>query len=286
MTITEVPPVRRKIIGNRLRELREACGKSVGEVAKLMGVSRAAAYRQETGHTAVSLADAEKYFRIYGVEGTLIAEHIASLVIGDRDGRGKKTPRNIKNSGSQIEVAELEDIADRFFHYAPMLIAGPLQCDEYIDVLFSPKYVGPVGSPGEIEQGYALRKTRRNILHREHRPQMTFILTEAALKYQIGSPDVMRSQARHMISLIRNNHIDVRIIPFSSGFITGMSRTVFLVEIGKDNPVRVAYYDLMSYGQLVEDDAIISLVREQFGRLLEVALPPEKTADLLESYYE
>lgn len=286
MTVAEAPPVRRKIIGNRLRELREASGMSVEEVAGLMGVSRAAAYRQETGHTSVSVADAEKYFRIYGVEDTPIAEHITTLVIGDKNGRWKKIPKGIRGTDSQVEVAELETIADRIFYYEPMIISGLLQSDEYIDALFSPRYVGSEWGEEEVRNGSTLRKKRKEILHREDRPRMTFILTEASLQYEVGSRSVMKAQAKHMIELIRNHRLDVRIVPFSAGFSVGMSKPSILVEIGHKNPVRVAYYDLISYGQLVEDDATISLTVEKFSALTEISLSPEKTAQLLENYYE
>lgn len=286
MTTTETPPVRRKIIGNRLRELREASGMSVEEVAKLMGVSRAAAYRQETGHTSVSVADAEKYMRTYGVEDTPIAEHIINLVVGDKNGRQKKIPKNIRDMGSQIEVAELEDIADRFLHYEPSMISGLIQSPEYISALFSPRYVGATWSTEDINRGITLRRARQEILYRDERPEMVFILSESALRYHVGDIGVMRSQAAHMVNLIRNHRIDVRIIPFTSGYVVGMSKPTILAEIGRKNPVRVAYYDMIRYGQLVEDDATISLTMEKFRMLMEVSLSPEKTADLLENYYE
>lgn len=285
MTTPEAPSVRRKIIGNRLRELREASGMSVEEVAKLMGVSRAAAYRQETGYTSVSVADAEKYIRVYGAEGAPIAEHIVSLVIGDKNNR-KKAPKEIKNYGSQVEIAELEVMADRFLHYEPLVISGLLQCDEYVDELFSPPYMDGDEDPDMIKRGIILRKERQEILYRENRPEMTFIMTEGALKYQVGGINVMRKQAVHMINLIRNYHIDIRILPFSSGYIVGMTKPSLLVEIGKENPVRVAYYNVIRYGHLVDDDATIVMTRDKFNVLLAASTSSEETADLLGSYYE
>lgn len=283
MTTPEAPSVRRKIIGNRLRELREASGMSVGAVASLLGVSRAAAYRQETGHTSVSVADAEKYIRVYNVEGTPIAEHIMNLVVGDKTRGWKKTPRSIRGTGSQIEVAELEDIADKIFQYDPGMILGPVQCPEYIDALFADR---PPEDTEMMERGIATRRERQKILYRPDRPEMTFIVTESSLKYQVGDLGVMKAQAAHLINLIRNHHVDVRIVPFSSGYIVGMTKPSILVEIGKENPVRVAYYDLNRYGQLVEDDDTIRDTEEKFASLMKASLSPKETANLLENYYE
>ncbi|MBQ6358857.1 MAG: helix-turn-helix domain-containing protein, partial [Clostridia bacterium] len=284
MSGNETPPVRRKIIGNRLRELREASGMSVEEVAGLMGVSRAAAYRQETGYTSVSVADAEKYFRIYGVEDTPIAEHIMTLVIGDKNGRWKKIPKSLKDSGSQIEMAELEDVADLIFGYEPLIIPGLLQSSEYIQALLQAPH-GVERFSGDIDATARLRERRQEILHRKDRPSMTFILTEAALRYRGGPSQTMKDQACHLINLIRVHGVEVRLLPFSTGFIAGMSRPTMIVEIGKSNPVRVAYYDLLNYGQLVEDESTIVRVMGKFRRVSEVSHSSEKTAQILENYY-
>lgn len=283
MAVNETPPVRRKIIGNRLRELREASGMSVEKVAGLMGVSRAAAYRQEAGHTSVSVADAEKYFRIYGVEDTPIAEHITTLVIGDKTSDLKKVPKEVKNYGPQAEVAELEEMATRIFHYEPMMIGGLLQCAEYMDASLL-----PLKSKNDevINLTISLRRKRQEILYRRNRPEMTFIMTEAALQYQVGSHEVMRSQTRHLIKLIREHRVDVRLLAFSSGFLPGMSQPSLLVEIGTQNPVSVAYYDAVHYGKLADAEAMVSLTREKFNTLKGHAEDPEKTAQILENYYE
>lgn len=286
MTATDTPPVRRKIIGNRLRGLREARGLSVDEVAVIMGVSRAAAYRQETGHTSVSLADVEKYFRIYEVQNTPIADHIAHLVIGDKMRGWRKTPKSLRTYGSQPEVAELEDIADSIIQYDPGMILGILQCSEYIDALYAS--VVPQGEqlPEEAERWISLRRERQELLYRDDRPRMTYLMTESALKYQVGSTFVMMKQAKHLIYLIREHRIDIRIIPFTSGFVVGMTKPSILVEIGKENPVKVAYYDLSRYGQLVEDEDTISMTEQKLNLLMRAALSPTKTAELLENYYE
>lgn len=281
--MTDVPPVRRKIIGNRLREMREANNLSVEQVAGLMGVSRATAYRQETGHTSVSLADAEKYVRIYRVEDTTIADHIINLVVGDKASDLKDIPRKLKNYGPQAEVAELEEMADLILQYEPMMVSGLLQCPEYME-----SFLLPLKSQKDemIDLTISLRRKRQKILYQSNRPTMTFVMTEAALQYQVGSLDVMRSQTHHLIRLIREHQVDVRLLRFSSGFTSGMSQPSLLVEMGAQNPVSVAYYDVVHYGILVDDEATVSLTRKKFDLLMNRAEAPEKTAQLLERYYE
>ncbi|MFB7858788.1 helix-turn-helix domain-containing protein [Rhodococcus qingshengii] len=274
------PSVRRIILGNRLRELRTSCGLDVEQVADMMGLSRAVAYRHEKGQSPVTPDEVMKYMHIYGFEGTVVADHIMDMV---REESGSwKFPKKIV-TWSQGEMAELESMASRLYHFEPMIINGLIQCDDYVN---ETNRHGSGFQKNLNKEFPSLRKKRQEILYRADRPQMTFITTEAAINFVVGSQKLMRKQLRHMLDLINDHGIDIRIIPFGAGFVPGVSRPSCLVEIGKEKPVVVAYLEIILYGQLIDDPEAVSLMRNKFDGLLNAALSPKETANMLEGYYE
>lgn len=275
------PSVRRVILGNRLREIREARGLGVEQVADMMGLSRAVAYRHEKGQSPVTLTEVKKYLKLYDVENTSVASHIIHMAVYEESGSWKQAPKKVI-TWSQGEIAELESMASKFLHFEPMIINGLIQGEEFIQALHEAGN-GFRRNPDHDSTG--LRIKRQSILFRKDRPQMTFITTESALQYHVGSVAVMKNQAMHMVNLISEHGIDIRIIPFSERFVPGFTRSAFLMEIGKENPVVVAYLEMILYGQLIDDEEKVSMIQNKFEGLMEAALTPSETKQLLENYY-
>lgn len=281
MSVSDGPSVRRVILGNRLRELREARGMSVEEVAQLMGQSRPKSYRHETGATPVSVEEVRKYLAIYDVENTMVASHILQMAVHDDSAPWRHIPKKIV-TWSQGEVAELESMASRFLHFEPMIINGLIQCGDYVEAINN---AGNGFCNDTSKEFPSIRKSRQEILYRENRPEMVFITTEASIRFSPGGDHLMQKQTKHMVNLIRDHGIDIRIIPFGAGLVPGTSRPAFLAEIGKQDPVVVAYVEIVLYGQLIDDTEAVSLVRNKFDSLLDAALSPQETAHLLENYH-
>src|SRR5690606_20640620 len=85
----------------------------------------------ETGHTATSKEDAERYMRTYNVQDPELAQRIIDLArTSRRKGCWWEGYRGVADV-VQVEVADLEDLADSLCNYEPMFVPALLQTEEY-----------------------------------------------------------------------------------------------------------------------------------------------------------
>lgn len=56
------------------------------------------------------------------------------------------------------------------------------------------------------------------------------IVDEAALHWQVGGPDVMRTQLTHLIKIASEPNVTLRIIPFRVGAHAGMPSSFILLD--------------------------------------------------------
>jgi hypothetical protein len=109
----------------------------------------------------------------------------------------------------------LENGADSIRDYENLLIPGLLQTSDYARSLMQPDVtVRRV----EIEQRLKVRLRRQQRLTGEDPLRFTAIVSEAALRQQIGGPTVLRGQLEHLSEMIERhpNNLEVRIVPFAA----------------------------------------------------------------------
>lgn len=274
--MTENPSVRNRIMGSRLREAREAAGVTIEQVTQALSISRAAAYRQETGHTGISRADAEAYARLYGQDSPRM-HHIIRMASTPRrqtwTGAWHET-----SGGPQSEIAELESIASALSYYDPMMVPGLLQTDAYTAALFEPERERLEGIGVDVDQMVESRSQRKQIIAVEDGPACTFILTQASLAFPVGGQDVMDAQTRYLIDLI-NEGKDIHIVPFGTSYVSGMSRQIMTATIEGET---VVYREGAPTGELIDDQLLVSRTVQRLELMSQSALTGQEAVNLLE----
>jgi transcriptional regulator with XRE-family HTH domain len=99
--------------------------------------------------------------------------------------------------------------------YESLLIPGLLQTADYARALMTPDVnLRQV----EVEQRVEVRMRRQERLVGENPLHLTALISEAALRQQIGGPAILRRQLDHLTGMIEQypDTIDVRVIPFSA----------------------------------------------------------------------
>lgn len=128
----------------------------------------------------------------------------------------------------------LEDGAHSIHGYESLLIPGLLQTEEYARALITPDVnVRRV----EVDQHVEVRMRRQERLVGDNPVQLTELVSEAALRQEIGGPDVLRRQLERLAEVVRENpdSIDVRVIPFTVPS-CGLFGAATVHMIGFDNP--------------------------------------------------
>jgi len=196
-------------LGDRLRDLRRRAGLTGDQVAARTGLSQSKISRIETGATTPSLDDVAVLTRATGAtEAELreiagLVEHLATTATSWR------ILHQLGLTGKQRAVAELEARADVIRIFQPVMVPGLLQIVEYTRQLM---LMGNPSGQADIAGAVAARMDRQMILY-DQAKQFDFVVTEGALRFQVGSSDVMRAQLDRIQSLASLPNLTLSLIP-------------------------------------------------------------------------
>jgi transcriptional regulator with XRE-family HTH domain len=206
------PTVRRRRLTSELRRLREAAKLTCEDVAERLECSAPKISRIETGRVAVSPRDVRDLLLIYGVTD---GQHDGLMQLA-RESRQKGWWRAYDDS-VQPHLATylgLESAASEMRVYRVNRIPGLLQTEDYTRALLA---TGKVRTPvPDQAQQFALMSERRRQAQADP-PTAWVVLDEAALRRQVGGPEVTRAQTEHLIELSAAAQIFLQVIPFSGG---------------------------------------------------------------------
>lgn len=172
-------------------------------------------------------------------------------------------------------AAEAE--AREIHNYEGHVIPGLLQTESYIRALIASHR--PALAPAEIEAKVALRRSRQDILDREHPPAFWAIIDEAALHRQIGEREVMREQVARLLDHANRYMLTIQVLPFDSAISPAMGRS-FQILTFADRP-DAAYHDAMTGGVYFPDrvEEAVSV----FNHMRAEALSETDSAALIEA---
>jgi transcriptional regulator with XRE-family HTH domain len=272
------PTVRRRRLASELRRLREAAKLTCEDVAELLECSASKISRIETARVTVSPRDVRDLLRIYGVPN----DQQDSLIQLARDSR-QKGWWHAYGDAVQPHFATylgMESAASEIKHANLTRLPPLLQTEDYArEVIAAGRMRRSL--PADDRSVELLMERKR--LARENPPSVWVVLDEAALRRQVGGPDVMRHQIEHLIELSAAPGIFLQFIPFSSGAHAAMD--VPFVIMGFPDPVDP---DVVCMGYAtgvlwIEDLAEVHRYDMLFHHLQACALSLDESAALMKS---
>ncbi|WP_103353991.1 helix-turn-helix transcriptional regulator [Amycolatopsis sp. CA-128772] len=219
------PPIatpRSRALGFGLRKARKARGYGLRELARATGVHAAELSNWELGLRVPKIEEVAVLLgqlRVPAVERARLFDLVRTA--REPNWAEKEMP---DAPAILTTLAEYERTAAAIFSWQPMLVHGLLQTPDYARAVLS---YG--GSPAQlVEQRLRVRMTRQAAL-REHRaPECSILLGEIALRQQIGGPETLAEQLRHLIDLPRR--LAVRVVPAGGGFHPGLNGSFSVFE--------------------------------------------------------
>jgi transcriptional regulator with XRE-family HTH domain len=173
--------VRVEVLGEELRRLRELCGLTLAQVVARIGISETALSRWETGRRAPSPEDVSALLVIYGITGE---ERRELLALARRSGQPGLWQRQ-GNYESRFETLKLlETRATRLVNVEPLVLPGLLQTVPYARATV--RDVALIKDEEEIDNRVIGRIHRQAMLRKLGAPHLTAIVTETALRNQVG----------------------------------------------------------------------------------------------------
>lgn len=281
MATDQGPIVQSALLRSDLIRLRKEKGFTQEMVARDLEWSPSKLIRVEGGRSSITKTDLDALLTHYGVTAESQRDRLQTLNRGAREVgwwaayRDDISPTYLSYVGYEAGAAFL-----RQYHGA--VVPGLLQTMEYSEVL-SASGVDPI----KVAPVVKLRMQRQaELAKRAAPPRQYHIVDEAVIRRHVGikeDPSIMPNQLRHIADTAeRDERITVRVIPFNSGAHVGMFGPFTLLEFEGDlSDVLYLEWRRAAAALVTGDDPQIAECADAFESLVQVALPPEESIQLL-----
>lgn len=204
-------PVANVEIANLLRKIRDDAGfTSAGKAGDLISVSQATVSRWESGRQVPTPEDADWYARELHAPAD-VRRQLIQMVQDLHQQHRAPTPTQVtltQTAAHERRVLRNEKRASRISWFHPLLLPGTLQTPDYVRAVMSSGTL----SPQQVDERTAARLERAKVLDETHR-QFKFVLTNGALGWRVGSPNVMASQLDHIVRAGLRRNVRIGVIP-------------------------------------------------------------------------
>lgn len=249
---------------------------SLRAVAKDLGIDPSTLSRWESGKRVPEPAQIARILGHLGIDNSRYDE-----IMGMLDGVDATQWLAIslpEQRQQNSALLDFEATADTITEIAPLLIPGLVQTRGYARAIMS----GGTVPPDEINTRVATRLGRRDVVSAE-RPDpanLVVLIGEAALRQEIGSTEVMVEQLEYLLRVAGWDHVDLRVIPFSSGWHPALEGPFTLID-PRDDGFPIVFLENRRSGLILHQEADVTAYREAVDVVLEVAMSPEASAELI-----
>jgi transcriptional regulator with XRE-family HTH domain len=226
---TESVEVKKRRLRVALRQARLDAKLTQQAAADQLVWSTSKIVRIEQGTVPVTPTDVRAMLHLYGVNDEARVSELVELAKDAREDKGWSTFSDVLPP-TGIELFGYEPTAKVIYKYEPSVIPGLFQTPDYARALL--KALG--NSEEQVERRLEVREQRQRLLDRPDRPELNFILGEAAISRPAGGEDVMREQIAHVMELAKTEDISVQLLPFRAGAHRGMGSAFTVLQF--DDP--------------------------------------------------
>lgn len=278
MTASDSPAVGRRRLAQELRRLRSDAGLTISDVAGRLECSAGKISRIETGTVSAQATDVQAMLDLYGVAAGQRAT-LADLVRLARRRAWWQDYADVVPAGSS-RFFGLEDGASRIDQHAGPLVPGLLQTPAYARAVIEAAGAVPAA---DIERRIALRLRRQELLTRPEPPRLHVLLDEAALRREVGGPEVLAGQLDRLAELAGQERVRLQVLPFGAGayIAMGVAFTVFSFTDAADP--QVVYLEQLTGNTLLDSGEEVGRYAAAFAGSAARALDPADSAALFRS---
>jgi hypothetical protein len=263
----------------RIRERKEQLGVVVTDITQALRFSRNYWSAIENQHKIIPENTLIKLFDILEL-GAEDREQLLELRAAAKENGWWSKYSALFDSDIQ-RLFGLEHGADQIQTYDTLIMPGLLQTADYARaVMESDATIRPV----EVEQRVEARLRRQKLLSRHTPPHLTAIISEAALRQQVGGVDVLRDQLGHLLAVLKNdqNNIDLRVIPFTSTA-CGLfgAGTLSLLDFQSPRLPRVAWHESVTTWGVITDANKVRDIARAFNEARTRTLGDRETNEMI-----
>ncbi|WP_030254547.1 helix-turn-helix domain-containing protein [Streptomyces violens] len=255
----------RALYGAELRFKRESAGLTQAELGAPMFVSGSFIGQLESGARRMQGEYARRIDEILGTDGFFE--------------RNVEAAQRSRYPEHFADAAEFEAMAISIREYAPLLVPGLLQTEDYARAVF--RAVHPVAPEGVIDDLLSARLDRARVLEDPTTPLFWAVLDENVLRRPVGGPAAMHTQLAHIAALMRRNRVIVQVLPYAEGAHAALEGSLKLMTFADAPPV--AYLQGLATGQMLDEPSHVERYGLAYDLVRAAALSPEASLVLIES---
>lgn len=275
--VNETPEVKRRRLKSALRQAREATKMTQKDAADALDWHVSKIIRIEQGAVGITPVDLRALLSVYGVTDDDQVQALVELARGSR----KQSWREYKDlySPASLTLFANEPASKVIYKYEPTFVPGLLQTDEYATALLE----GMGHTADEVERMVRARLERQDVLDRDSRPELRFILGEATVSRAVGGPSIMRRQLERLKEFARRPGISLQVLQFSRGAHPRMGGAFTILEFADDSLDDLLYLENAG-GESTsrEDPDLIADYRRDFLIISDIATKVEDFASVID----
>ncbi|WP_128375291.1 helix-turn-helix domain-containing protein [Streptomyces cavernae] len=269
--------VYRRQLAARLKELRDATGLTLTEVADQLEVNQGSLSRIENGERGTTPVLVRALLDLYGVKDEDRRADVLDLVRADKEQQKPwwRKYSTVLTPTRYDGYLALEAGATHLASYQPMLVPGLLQTEDYARAVIS--QMRKDLSPPQVEALVRVRMERQNgRLGGEAPARLWAILDEAVLRRTVGSVEVMRDQMRKLVEASERPNVTVQLLPFLLGAHPGLYGPFVILTFPPPTPDLV-WLENPKNSVYLESTEDVDNYTDIFGQLRSSALDPSET---------
>lgn len=268
--------LRRRLVGTALRGHRTHAGLSLDDAAEVLGCHRSKISRIESGARGCRPGEVAALLEEYDVCG---AERVALVALA--------RPAAVAGAGGALpadsrDYLSLEAMASEIRSYGALQIPEIIQTPGYAAAVLEAR---PDAKASEREHLAAAVIARQDALRDRDSCPVTVIVSEIALRQQVGGPAVMREQISQLIQASDSgSRVTVRVLPDTHAavaFTAASSVTVLCLAGGLYS---IAQLGSLQDGLCIDDQAGAGQYAAALTRLEDAAFPAPESAQLLRQH--
>jgi hypothetical protein len=272
------PSVRRLILGNQLRRLRERSGISCAEAGYSIRGSASKISRMETGRISFKDRDVEDLLTLYGLSDPIERAQLLSLVAQTKQ-TGWWHRFNEQMPKWFEDYVGLEEAASRIQSWELQFVPGLIQTEDYARLVIAHGH--PRASAEEIDSMVDLRMRRQRIIGGTHPPRLWMVIDESVLHRTLGSAAMLKRQIDKLLELTDLSHVSLQVIPYAkSGYVAEGAFSI--LRFAEEELPDIAYIEHLTGALYLERQDELEVYGRAFDRLVVDAETPRGSRQFLE----
>jgi transcriptional regulator with XRE-family HTH domain len=269
------PTVRSRRLGKRLSTYREGQRLSGTGMATQLGINQGTWSKIESGTGKVSQDLLDRIVEVLSIPGEVAAQLDALRQKVEEPGWWQ-TYGEILSDALQMLI-ELEADASSIRTYHGDVIPGLLQIRDYA------KRIITAGSPymrtADMDRYLELRMRRQKRL--SDGVQLTAIVGEAAIRQQVGGRGTLRAQLLHIVGMIHEHNVTVRVVPFSADAHAALGNSFEIIEWPDETDPQAVYVDGVTSWTMHDRGGEIASYIDAVASAEHQALLPQESLNLI-----